>query len=639
MPMSDHARLQIQVPNLRPFAPSHWLPLLLLAACSSAPVADAPTERVGVVAFEREVASFPVSHADGTPYEHPFLGGFDVPRPQFVDIDADGDVDLFVQEQTSRLMHFENVGTAQAPRFVWRSDAYADLDVGEWYRFGDLDADGDLDLLAETPYSYVRLFRNEGTAQTARWTLAADSLALPDGSPLFSDRQNIPNLVDIDADGKMDLFVGRLDGTVDRFEIIDPSAPVPRFELIAERFENIEIVSQFGLPGILDAKPTGSETGFHAPKNQRAGMTTMHGANTMTWADADGDGDYDLFWGDYFEPSLLLIRNQGTPQDPSMRGEPKPYPPGNSVQSSGYNAPTVADLDGNGHLDLLVGVLGGAFDPQRTSTNNLWFYEQDGGGFERTSIRFLDQIDVGSDSVPALGDIDGDGDLDLIVASKSDPFDDKTGKAWLYRNVGTSERPSFREEGALDVGEAFHAAPALGDLDGDGAADLALGTWRDGIRIYLSKQGRLVPLVTLELPSGSHGTPSLGDVDGDGDLDLIAGTSRGTLIRFENVGTPTDPVFAKGRAVPDIDIGRRAHASLGDLDGDGRPELFVSGFDTVAVYSSAATTLAPFPTALLDGIALPPQATFAFGDVTGDGIVDAIVGGRSGGVLFLRGRR
>ncbi len=613
--------------------------LPLLAACSSAPISDALPERASVASFERQVAPFDVLKDDGVPYAHPFLGGFDVPRPQFVDIDADGDMDLFVQEATSRLLHFENVGTARAPEFVWRSDAYADLDVGEWYRFGDLDADGDLDLLAETPFSYVRLFRNEGTAQAARWTLAADSLQLPDGSPLFSDRQNIPNLVDIDADGKMDLFVGRLDGTVSRFEIIDPAASIPRFELIAERFENIEIVSQFGLPGIQNARPTGSETGYHAPRHQRAGATTMHGANTMTWADADGDGDYDLLWGDYFEPSLLLIRNQGTPEQPSLRGEPRPYPPRIPVQSSGYNAPTVADLDDNGYLDLLVGVLGGAFDPQRTSTNNLWFYSQDADGFERTSVRFLDQIDVGSDSVPALGDLDGDGDLDLIVASKSDPVDDKTGKAWLFRNVGTNEQPSFRDEGTLDLGDAFHAAPALGDLDGDGADDIALGTWRDGIRLYVSRDGGLVPLDTLQLPSGSHATPALGDLDGDGDLDVIAGTSRGTLVRFENIGTPTAPAFSAGRPVPGIDIGRRAHAALSDIDGDGRLKLFVSGFDTVAVYRVGGGAFTPLASTLLGETALPPQATFAFGDVTGDGVADAFVGGRSGGVLFLRGQR
>jgi len=54
-------------------------------AASSARPAD-PTEPQG--AFVRQIAPFPVLDATGTPYEHPFLGGFDVPRPQFIDIDA-----------------------------------------------------------------------------------------------------------------------------------------------------------------------------------------------------------------------------------------------------------------------------------------------------------------------------------------------------------------------------------------------------------------------------------------------------------------------------------------------------------------------------------------------------------------------
>ncbi len=72
----------------------------------------------------REIVPFPVRDAGGRAYDHPFLGGFDVPRPQLVDIDGDGDNDLFVQERTDELIFFENVGSPEAPRYEWRTSRY-----------------------------------------------------------------------------------------------------------------------------------------------------------------------------------------------------------------------------------------------------------------------------------------------------------------------------------------------------------------------------------------------------------------------------------------------------------------------------------------------------------------------------------
>jgi hypothetical protein len=114
--------------------------------------------------FEQEVAPFPVRDTGGTAYEKPFLGGFDTPRPQFVDLDGDGDQDLFVQEQNGRLAYFEHTDSGEGLSFEWRTDHFRGLDVGAWARFGDLDGDGDPDLLAEEPIGNVRYYRNEGTA-------------------------------------------------------------------------------------------------------------------------------------------------------------------------------------------------------------------------------------------------------------------------------------------------------------------------------------------------------------------------------------------------------------------------------------------------------------------------------------------
>ncbi|HSH46682.1 MAG TPA: FG-GAP-like repeat-containing protein, partial [Longimicrobiales bacterium] len=165
----------------------------------------------------RDVTPFQVLQADGTPYEHPFLGGLDVPRPQLVDIDGDGDLDLFLQERSNELMFLENVGTASEARFVWRTDRFAGVDIAEWYRFVDMDRDGKPDLIAEQPFSFIRYYHNVGTPEAPRFDVGADTLRLESGEPLFSDRQNIPNATDLDGDGLTDLFVGHLSGTVARY--------------------------------------------------------------------------------------------------------------------------------------------------------------------------------------------------------------------------------------------------------------------------------------------------------------------------------------------------------------------------------------------------------------------------------------
>src|SRR6185503_20016933 len=131
-----------------------------------------------------------------------------------VDIDGDGDLDLFVQEHSNEMIFFERVGT----EWVWRTDHYQDIPIGEWFRFVDVDANGVLDLLAEMPTGYVRVWRNAGTKAAARFATASDTLRDVDGRGIVADRQNILNAVDIDCNGKLDLFIGRTQGVVDRFE-------------------------------------------------------------------------------------------------------------------------------------------------------------------------------------------------------------------------------------------------------------------------------------------------------------------------------------------------------------------------------------------------------------------------------------
>lgn len=249
------------------FLPIVALLAVLITSCTSTTkISKSESESKS---YSRDVAGLKVSDQQGNQLDHPFLGGLNTPRPQFVDIDDDGDPDLFVQEHTDELMFFENVDPGSESPLVFRAEQYAGIDIGEWFRFVDMDQDGDFDLLAEQPFSYISYYKNIGSASRPNFVLVADSLKDATGTPIFSDRQNIPNVTDIDCDGLPDLFIGSLDGTVSRYEAVGNDAnDIPQFSLLTNRFEDIEIVKQFG---------------------------TLHGANTMTFMDIDGDGDEDIF--------------------------------------------------------------------------------------------------------------------------------------------------------------------------------------------------------------------------------------------------------------------------------------------------------------------------------------------------------
>ncbi len=579
------------------------------------------------LSFQRNLQPFPVQNQYGVAYQFPMLGGFNSPRPQWVDLDQDGDLDLFVQVEFDKLIFFENVGTASSPQLVWRTDWYQQLPIGSWYVFRDMDGDGDPDLFSENVFGLIRYYRNVGTPGNPQFTVAADTLKTDDGQLIFAESASIPTLADIDCDGDLDLFTGNsLDGTINFYRNTGGSSTVvPQFHFITNQFQGISIIS-------------GGKQG------------SPHGSNAIEFADVDGDNDLDLFWGDFFTESLYFLENKGSCPTPDIQIVTNQYPPGSPILTGGFNVPRFADIDNDGDLDLFVGVQGGAVSNTQNLVDNFFYFENIGTAqspdFFFQTGSFLTGIDIGDKSIAALADINGDGDLDLILANEVNPPNGQTSHLYLFTNQGSPAQPAFRLTNShfanLEVG--FNYAPAFGDLDGDGDLDLLVGEWSGNLN-YLRNDGTpQVPQYVLMdeqfagIDVGLNSTPALVDIDADGDLDLFIGEFGGNINFYRNEGSVQFPSFVLDTThFLGLDVGQHSFPAFADVDHDADLDLFVGNASGEIVFyrNVGSPQLAQFQLDTGFQLQLRTFVTPAFGDLDGDGDLDLVCGNVGGGLYYF----
>jgi hypothetical protein len=382
-----------------------------------------------------------------------------------------------------------------------------------------------------------------------------------------------------------------------------------------------------------------------------------------------------------------------------------------ATSSFGRSVAAIGDVDGDGIGDLAVGAIGDATGGPNRGAVYIVFMNANGTAKSSTKIAHnlnngpvLVDVDNFGNAVSGIGDLDGDGIPDIAVGA----FQDDTGGATQNRGAvyilflnsdGTVKSKSKIASAtgggpALASGDFFGSGVAsIGDIDGDGVSDLAIGAFSDNT----GGNGRGAVYITLmnsngtaksntKIANNTNGGPtladidlfgssvaSLGDLDSDGIDDIVVGaifdstggTARGAayvvLLNADGTAKSTTKIASNtggGPTLADNDMFGESVASPGDLDGDGLPDLVVGadtddtgGADRGAIYvmllnsngsvkshSKIANNTAGGPT-LVDGDRFGASLA-PLGDINGDGAVDLAVGAfgdDTGGIGSNRG--
>ena len=287
---------------------------------------------------------------------------------------------------------------------------------------------------------------------------------------------------------------------------------------------------------------------------------------------------------------------------------------------TGPYAVAVGDIDGDGKPDLAIANNGTSSNPGNTvsvlrNTSTLG------------TISYATKVDFATGSVPvslAIGDIDGDGKLDLVVSNYNDS------SVSVLRNTGSSGSINFATKVDFATGSSPYSV-AIGDLNGDGKPDLAVANNSSSNTVSLLRNtgssGTISFATKVNFTTGTNPqSVSIGDIDGDGKYDLvIANNSSNTVSVLRNIGSIGTISFA---TKIDFTTGTKPRSvAIGDMNGDGKLDLVISNYDigfgnTVSVLLSTSTSGSVNFATKADFTTGSGPYTVAIGDIDGDGKPD-----------------
>ncbi|MDW8394492.1 MAG: T9SS type A sorting domain-containing protein [Chitinophagales bacterium] len=484
-----------------------------------------------------------------------FVSPIDIPA--IVDVNNDGDKDVLTFQITGGfLMYFENLSKeggqgCDTLRFVKKDDCWGDFYESGFYR--------EVSLNEPCPF---QLGGGGGEAEA--------STRLHAGSTVLA--------WDFDSNGTKDVVLGDISftnlvfldncGTPADANMCAQDTLFPSYDVSADVFvfpaAFLADVNNDGLKDLLvTPNAAGGSENYHCVWHYRNQGTSANANFTFqsdtflvgdmldfgegcyaVFFDANADGLLDIVAANrgYFRPDLFqlysgqiaYLQNTGTAQQPAFRLVTTDY---SQISDLGITAlvPTFGDLDGDGDADLLTGKEDGTL---------LYFKNtaQPGAAPKFTfHSAMYGNIDVGNFSAPQLVDVNRDGLLDLVIGEES-------GNLNYYENTGSASQPKFTLKtnffGAVKVNlpgyPTGYSVPFLFDHNDGNGWQLLVGGERGTLMHYKNIDGNLDGAFTLVdsvyagIRAGYRSTVSGADVNADGLVDLLVGNYRGGMTFYDS---------------------------------------------------------------------------------------------------------
>ncbi|WP_192822069.1 T9SS type A sorting domain-containing protein [Rufibacter sp. LB8] len=529
----------------------------------------------------------------------PWAGGFNSPQFSAIDLNHDGQQDLFVFDRSSRRVTTFLAVQTNGQWAYQHAPAYEKAFPKELQVFAllrDYDRDGAPDLFTASNLG-MKVYRNTSGTGTPTFDLTHPVLFYNIDVNLVVGAEDLPAITDMEKDGDLDLLLWEWSGglRLEYFQNMQQEQNLP-----AAQMKFTKASSNWG-----DVSRCIGSCNKYAFNGDSCPAVQHIGGSSVLPLDVDANGVLDLVVGHDDCPDLVSLMNIGSNLQPRISSAQYNLPPditGN--QFSVFPAAYYLDVTFDGIPDLVVAPNATSNSHQNVNlASSTWVYANTGTAilprFTGAKQPFLQHqmVDLGEGAAPALGALTGGNTLDLLVGNTALLNGTQyAASLTLFQNKGTGSQPQFELVNTDYLGFAsqklLNLKPQLVDLNQDGAIDLAYSAYNPATTTqefhYLLNQAAAqqpaqfsaaaVRLTGVTFTRGD--TPYLYDVDQNGTLDLLVGRSSGALHYYRNTGTSTSPVWALvsdalgGLAANSVK--RRLQLHIAHLDQNTIPDLLTT---------------------------------------------------------------